>query len=124
MHRIAALAALLLAIASIPGCAYASWLVVTGGNYGWLFALLSLAVFVASVRLRGRVDPGATSYAGLALLAVPLAMALPLVHVGHYAHHGGPLALGTGAAIAVLVVIGLAVVTVLGILASAFKPWS
>jgi hypothetical protein len=124
MHRIAALAALLLAIASIPGCGYGSWLVVTGDNYGWLVALLSLIAFLASVRIRGPADPGPSSYAGLAMLAVPVAMALPLVHVGHYAHHGGPLALGTVAVIAVFVLIGLAVMTVLGILASAFKPWS
>lgn len=124
MHRIAALAALLLAIASIPGCAYASWLVVTGGDNRWLFALLSLVVLAASVRLRSRAAPESASYVGLAVLAVPLAMALPLVHVGHYAHYGGPLALGAGAVIAVFVIIGLAVVTMLAILASAFKAWS
>ncbi len=129
MHRTAALVVLLLALASIPGCAYASWLVVTGGGGGWQLALLSLLVLVASVRIRDRIDPGFAAYAILALaLAVPLAAALPLAHVGHYARYGGPLALvlslGGAAVIALFIVLVLIVGALIAFLVSMFKIWS
>ncbi len=84
---------------------------------------------LACVPIRERAQPGFAAYAVFALaLAVPLAAALPLAHVGHYTRYGGPLALalslGGGVVIAFFVVLVLVAVVLIAAFTSLLKSWS
>jgi hypothetical protein len=129
MRTLFGLAALLLVVGSVAGCGRAAWSLVTGDRSWWVTGLLSLYALFFGIRSADQMAPryqsGRSAQIAL-LIGLPLALALPVFQIGHYASYGGWLAIALvvcGGALIGLVLLanmlGQAYEGVLGI----FKIW-